>query len=241
MGVQILAVNKPKIVSKTQFQQLEKQTSSVKISCHIWRESKNLKKHRAWMLVQLKKKQLQRFTFIYSTTRFSFVENHYLQCLLNMVFSTSFIFKKNWWPPFFELQHVPLLTAQKTPNCSQGKCETAPLPLCIGQCFHYSVTCHSKHFQQKSAGHTCPYCRCDIRGTESILIEPYLPGSSQWDEDVDEGDEEDDHEDIEVVVKEMAALRKVSGRISVQTHLFSRHGNVGQSSIIEWFDIKALF
>ncbi|KAK1895143.1 E3 ubiquitin-protein ligase CBL [Dissostichus eleginoides] len=32
-------------------------------------------------------------------------------------------------------------------------------------------------WQQKSAGQTCPYCRCDIRGTESILVEPFLPGS----------------------------------------------------------------
>ncbi|GAA6220344.1 E3 ubiquitin-protein ligase CBL-like isoform X1 [Lates japonicus] len=69
-------------------------------------------------------------------------------------------------------------------------------------------------WQQKSAGHTCPYCRCDIRGTESILIEPYLPGSGHWDEEEGEDDteeeEEEDHEDIELVVKEMAALRKFS-------------------------------
>ncbi|KAF3839343.1 hypothetical protein F7725_018060 [Dissostichus mawsoni] len=37
---------------------------------------------------------------------------------------------------------------------------------------------------QKSAGQTCPYCRCDIRGTESILVEPFLPGSGQWGEEV---------------------------------------------------------
>lgn len=66
---------------------------------------------------------------------------------------------------------------------------------------------------QKSAGHTCPYCRCDIRGTESILIEPYLAASGQWGEEEEEGDddgEEEDHEDIELMVKEMAALRKFS-------------------------------
>ncbi|XP_075965829.1 E3 ubiquitin-protein ligase CBL-C isoform X4 [Anarhichas minor] len=61
-------------------------------------------------------------------------------------------------------------------------------------------------WQQKSAGHTCPYCRCDIRGTESILVEPYQPGSGQWEEE----EEEEDHEDIELMVKEMAALRKFS-------------------------------
>ncbi|XP_031708996.1 E3 ubiquitin-protein ligase CBL-C isoform X2 [Anarrhichthys ocellatus] len=62
---------------------------------------------------------------------------------------------------------------------------------------------------QKSAGHTCPYCRCDIRGTESILVEPYQPGSGQWEEEEEE-QEEEDHEDIELMVKEMAALRKFS-------------------------------
>ncbi|XP_026227195.1 E3 ubiquitin-protein ligase CBL-C isoform X3 [Anabas testudineus] len=67
-------------------------------------------------------------------------------------------------------------------------------------------------WQQKSAGHTCPYCRCDIRGTETILIEPYLPGSGPWEEEEedDEDDAEEDHEDIELVVKEMAALKKLS-------------------------------
>lgn len=63
---------------------------------------------------------------------------------------------------------------------------------------------------QKSAGHTCPYCRCDIRGTESIFVEPYLPGSGQWEEDVEDDAEEEDHEDIELIIKEMAALRKFS-------------------------------
>ncbi|XP_041798323.1 E3 ubiquitin-protein ligase CBL-C isoform X2 [Chelmon rostratus] len=63
---------------------------------------------------------------------------------------------------------------------------------------------------QKSAGHTCPYCRCDIRGTETILIEPYLPGESQWEEEGGDDTEEDTHEDIELIVKEMAALKKFS-------------------------------
>ncbi|XP_030605241.1 E3 ubiquitin-protein ligase CBL-C isoform X2 [Archocentrus centrarchus] len=64
---------------------------------------------------------------------------------------------------------------------------------------------------QKSAGQTCPYCRCDIRGTESILLEPYVPASSQAVlEEVDDDGDEEDHEDIEEVVKEIAALRKFS-------------------------------
>ncbi|XP_005463985.1 E3 ubiquitin-protein ligase CBL-C isoform X1 [Oreochromis niloticus] len=66
-------------------------------------------------------------------------------------------------------------------------------------------------WQQKSAGQTCPYCRCDIRGTESILLEPYVPVSDQaLVEEGDDDDDEDDHEDIEEVVKEIAALRKFS-------------------------------
>uniref|UniRef100_A0A3Q2QD19 E3 ubiquitin-protein ligase CBL n=1 Tax=Fundulus heteroclitus TaxID=8078 RepID=A0A3Q2QD19_FUNHE len=74
---------------------------------------------------------------------------------------------------------------------------------------------------RKSAGHTCPYCRCDIRGTESILIEPYLKVGHQWvDEEDGESEEEEDHEDIEVVVKEMAALRKFS---SLDSQINSSH------------------
>ncbi|XP_047217022.1 E3 ubiquitin-protein ligase CBL-C isoform X3 [Girardinichthys multiradiatus] len=79
-------------------------------------------------------------------------------------------------------------------------------------------------WQQKSAGRTCPYCRCDIRGTESVLIEPYLKVSHQWvdddDDDDDDDDGEEDHEDIEVVVKEMAALRKFS---SLDSQINSSH------------------
>ncbi|CAG6014872.1 unnamed protein product [Menidia menidia] len=63
---------------------------------------------------------------------------------------------------------------------------------------------------QKSDGHTCPYCRCDIRGTEAILIEPYLRGSIQWEDEGDDDGNDEDHEDIELVVKELAALRKFS-------------------------------
>ncbi|KAM4580660.1 E3 ubiquitin-protein ligase CBL-C isoform 2-T2 [Odontesthes bonariensis] len=63
---------------------------------------------------------------------------------------------------------------------------------------------------QKSASYTCPYCRCDIRGTESVLIEPYLQSSIQWEEEGFGDGEDEDHEDIELVVKELAALRKFS-------------------------------
>ncbi|XP_039974431.1 E3 ubiquitin-protein ligase CBL-C isoform X2 [Xiphias gladius] len=74
---------------------------------------------------------------------------------------------------------------------------------------------------QKSAGHTCPYCRCSIRGTESILIEPYLPGGGHWEEEEGEDDAgEEDHEDIELMVKEMAALKKFS---SLENQVPSSH------------------
>ncbi|KAG7276222.1 hypothetical protein CRUP_004813 [Coryphaenoides rupestris] len=60
---------------------------------------------------------------------------------------------------------------------------------------------------QKSDGHTCPYCRCDIRETESIVIEGFRPGGGEEDDDEEE-DDDDDHEDVELVMKEVAALKK---------------------------------
>lgn len=73
--------------------------------------------------------------------------------------------------------------------------------------------CVTPSNMQKSDGHTCPYCRCDIRGTESILIEPFLPAGDRRaggneDEDEDE-DDEDDHEDVELVMKKLASMKKV--------------------------------
>ncbi|KAK7886878.1 hypothetical protein WMY93_026499 [Mugilogobius chulae] len=62
---------------------------------------------------------------------------------------------------------------------------------------------------QKSAGHTCPYCRCDIKGTESVVVEPYSQEDSvsheEWERP--EETEDEDHEDIEVMKQEMAALK----------------------------------
>ncbi|XP_029306592.1 E3 ubiquitin-protein ligase CBL-C isoform X4 [Cottoperca gobio] len=81
----------------------------------------------------------------------------------------------------------------------------------IQPCGHLLCQPCLKGWQQKSAGHTCPYCRCDIRGTESILVEPYRSGRGQWEEEEGEDEqEEDDHEDIELMLKEMAATRKFS-------------------------------
>ncbi|XP_036393820.1 E3 ubiquitin-protein ligase CBL-C [Megalops cyprinoides] len=66
---------------------------------------------------------------------------------------------------------------------------------------------------QKSDGHTCPYCRCDIRGTESISIEPFLPDRErkavEQEEDEDEEEDDDDLEDVELVMKELASMRRV--------------------------------
>ncbi|XP_056617952.1 E3 ubiquitin-protein ligase CBL-C isoform X3 [Triplophysa dalaica] len=67
---------------------------------------------------------------------------------------------------------------------------------------------------QKSDGHSCPYCRCDIRGTESILIEPYLPARDRSEgsreEEEEEEEEEEDHEDVELVMKKLACMKKIS-------------------------------
>ncbi|KAF4103183.1 E3 ubiquitin-protein ligase CBL-C [Onychostoma macrolepis] len=67
---------------------------------------------------------------------------------------------------------------------------------------------------QKSDGHTCPYCRCDIRGTESIFIEPYLPARDRRaggkEEEEEDEDEEEDHEDVELVMKKLACMKKIS-------------------------------
>lgn len=61
---------------------------------------------------------------------------------------------------------------------------------------------------QKSDGHTCPFCRCDIRGTESIVVEGFTPEGRGDEED----EAEDDHEDMELVMREVAASRKMSSK-----------------------------
>ncbi|XP_058241656.1 E3 ubiquitin-protein ligase CBL-C isoform X2 [Hemibagrus wyckioides] len=76
---------------------------------------------------------------------------------------------------------------------------------------------------QKSDAHTCPYCRCDIKGTESILIEPYRSKrdttfqkrddeeNEEEDEDDDDDDDDDeDHEDVELVMKKLAAMKRAA-------------------------------
>ncbi|KAJ8287701.1 hypothetical protein COCON_G00003600 [Conger conger] len=63
---------------------------------------------------------------------------------------------------------------------------------------------------QKSDGHTCPYCRCDIRGTEPIVIEPFMLArkSEVLDEDAEHEEEEDDDlEDVQLLMKELASAK----------------------------------
>nr|XP_054597094.1 E3 ubiquitin-protein ligase CBL-C isoform X1 [Nothobranchius furzeri]XP_054597096.1 E3 ubiquitin-protein ligase CBL-C isoform X1 [Nothobranchius furzeri]XP_054597097.1 E3 ubiquitin-protein ligase CBL-C isoform X1 [Nothobranchius furzeri] len=73
-------------------------------------------------------------------------------------------------------------------------------------------------WQLKSAGQTCPYCRCNIRGTEAVLVEPYLKHSHQWEEGEGDDSDEEDHEDIEVVIKEIAAMRKANSDSGAHVH-----------------------
>ncbi|KAJ8376979.1 hypothetical protein SKAU_G00075590 [Synaphobranchus kaupii] len=68
---------------------------------------------------------------------------------------------------------------------------------------------------QKSDGHTCPYCRCDIRGAESIVIEPFTADRERktglQDEEVHlEEEEDDDLEDVELVMKELASMKMLA-------------------------------
>ncbi|KAJ8005260.1 hypothetical protein DPEC_G00144790 [Dallia pectoralis] len=59
---------------------------------------------------------------------------------------------------------------------------------------------------QKSDGHSCPYCRCDIRGTESVLVEPYMPASEI--EDEEDEDDDDDLEDVQLVMEQLASMKR---------------------------------
>ncbi|KAK3572163.1 hypothetical protein QTP86_022242 [Hemibagrus guttatus] len=75
---------------------------------------------------------------------------------------------------------------------------------------------------QKSDAHTCPYCRCDIKGTETILIEPYRSKrdttfqkrddeeEEEEEEEEEDDDDDEDHEDVELVMKKLAAMKRAS-------------------------------
>ncbi|XP_061530271.1 E3 ubiquitin-protein ligase CBL-C isoform X2 [Phycodurus eques] len=73
----------------------------------------------------------------------------------------------------------------------------------------------------KSAGHTCPYCRSDIDDTEPVDVEPY---QLEHKEEEESDDDEDDHEDIELVVKQMGALRKTVRSYSIV--FIEKHDNI---------------
>lgn len=73
---------------------------------------------------------------------------------------------------------------------------------------------------RESDGHTCPFCRATIRGTQRVVVHPFTPvlrpplptetplnGGEEEVEDEDE-DEEDNFEDVALLVDQLAALRK---------------------------------
>ncbi|XP_067874574.1 E3 ubiquitin-protein ligase CBL-like isoform X4 [Heterodontus francisci] len=73
---------------------------------------------------------------------------------------------------------------------------------------------------QESDGHTCPFCRCEIKGTEPVVVDPFRPRLEQSRvsedprpaappaEDEQEEEEEDNFEDVAVLVNKLAALNK---------------------------------
>ncbi|XP_066575429.1 E3 ubiquitin-protein ligase CBL-C [Amia ocellicauda] len=73
------------------------------------------------------------------------------------------------------------------------------------------------HAWQKSDGHSCPFCRCEIRGTEQITIDPYEPppphrqgAREEGKEDEDEDEDEEDLEDVELVMQKVALMKASS-------------------------------
>ncbi|XP_078389653.1 E3 ubiquitin-protein ligase CBL-like isoform X4 [Cetorhinus maximus] len=70
---------------------------------------------------------------------------------------------------------------------------------------------------QESDGHSCPFCRCEIKGMESIVVDPFQPrhGQSQISKDalptnqvLEEDEEEDNFEDVALLMDKLAALNK---------------------------------
>lgn len=39
-------------------------------------------------------------------------------------------------------------------------------------------TCSTVCFHQESEGQGCPFCRCEIKGTEPIVVDPFHPKAS---------------------------------------------------------------
>ncbi|XP_078093174.1 LOW QUALITY PROTEIN: uncharacterized protein LOC144508740 [Mustelus asterias] len=73
---------------------------------------------------------------------------------------------------------------------------------------------------QESDGHSCPFCRCEIKGMETIVVDPFQPrhqqrqireeplASNQVPEEEEE--EEDNFEDMTQLMNKLAALNKAS-------------------------------
>ncbi|XP_062912742.1 E3 ubiquitin-protein ligase CBL-C isoform X3 [Mobula hypostoma] len=74
-------------------------------------------------------------------------------------------------------------------------------------------TCLTSWLQ--SDGHTCPFCRCEIRGTQLIVVEPFAPrpcrpspSAPLAEVESEDEDEEDNFEDMETLVDQLALLNK---------------------------------
>lgn len=68
-------------------------------------------------------------------------------------------------------------------------------------------------------------------GTETVFVEPFLPGGRHIREESEDDTDEDDHEDIELMVKEMAALKKVCGEFITRCLLSWRWGKMFSSPL----------
>ncbi|XP_038669969.1 E3 ubiquitin-protein ligase CBL-like isoform X4 [Scyliorhinus canicula] len=72
---------------------------------------------------------------------------------------------------------------------------------------------------QESDGHSCPFCRCEIKGMESIVVDPFKPRHNQPPISKDqlprnqvpeeeEEEEDDNFEDMALLMDKLAALNK---------------------------------
>ncbi|KAK6469859.1 E3 ubiquitin-protein ligase CBL-like [Huso huso] len=73
---------------------------------------------------------------------------------------------------------------------------------------------HCLHAWLESDSQTCPFCRCEVKGTEPIVVDPFNPPKEGQDQGsrVSEGSEEleedeEDLEDVEQVMKILASMK----------------------------------
>ncbi|XP_061530274.1 E3 ubiquitin-protein ligase CBL-C isoform X5 [Phycodurus eques] len=116
----------------------------------------------------------------------------------------------------YELYCDPGTSFQLCKICTEKDKDTR-----IEPCGHLMCRRCLDNWLQKSAGHTCPYCRSDIDDTEPVDVEPY---QLEHKEEEESDDDEDDHEDIELVVKQMGALRKTVRSYSIV--FIEKHDNI---------------